>query len=500
MNPVDSPEIAQVAAAARVAVSVCHGDGIGPEITAAVLEVLAAAGARLDIEPVEIGEKVYLQGVSSGISDAAWASLKRTRLLLKGPLTTPQGGGYKSVNVTLRKTMGLFANVRPVATFHPYVPTMHPEMDVVIVRENEEDLYAGIEHRQTTDVTQCLKLITEPGTRKIVRYAFEYARHHGRRKVTCFSKDNIMKMTDGLFHRIFDEVAAEYPEIAADHMIVDIGAARLAARPGKFDVIVAPNLYGDIISDIAAEVAGSVGLAGSANIGDSIAMFEAVHGSAPDIAGQDIANPSGLLEAAVQMLTHVGQGDVAERVRNAWLATLEDGIHTPDIVGEHTTKTVGTAGFATAIVERIGRHPRKLRASSLANAKPMAVSIASTVANAAPVTKALVGVDIFLDFAELKPALLGARITEALPKSATLKFITNRGVKVWPQGFDETFCTNHWRCRFMPSTVQAEHGGANDAWVLAIMQSLAASGLEVIKIEKLYTFDGKPGFAQAQGE
>ncbi len=499
MNPTETAEIAKVGAAARVAVSVCVGDGIGPEITAAVLEVLKAAGARLDIETVEIGEKVYLQGVSSGISDAAWASLKRTRLLLKGPLTTPQGGGYKSVNVTLRKTMGLFANVRPVATFHPFVPTMHPEMNVVIVRENEEDLYAGIEHRQTTDVTQCLKLITEPGTRKIVHYAFEYARHHGRRKVTCFTKDNIMKMTDGLFHRIFDEIATDYPEIAADHMIVDIGAARLAARPGKFDVIVAPNLYGDIISDIAAEVAGSVGLAGSANIGDTIAMFEAVHGSAPDIAGRDMANPSGMLEAAVQMLTHIGQGEVAENVRNAWLATLEDGIHTADIVGEFTTRKVGTRAFAEAIVARMGKRPVKLPAAALAQARPMKLAPLAP-RTAKPIEKRLVGVDIFLDFADLRPALLGARITEALPRSATLKFITNRGVKVWPHGFDETFCTNHWRSRFMPSEVQAEHGGANDAWVLAIMQSLAASGLEVIKIEKLYTFDGEPGFAQAQGE
>ena len=500
MNPQDHPAAANAAARLSAAVTVCVGDGIGPEISSAVLRILEAAGARLAVEHVVIGEKVYLEGISSGISQAAWDSLKRTRLLLKGPLTTPQGGGYKSVNVTLRKTMGLYANVRPVSTFHPFVATMHPEMDVVIVRENEEDLYAGIEHRQTVDVTQCLKLISEPGTRKIVRYAFEYARHHGRRKVTCFTKDNIMKMTDGLFHRIFDEVARSYPEIVADHMIIDIGAARLAARPGQFDVIVAPNLYGDIISDIAAEVAGSVGLAGSANIGDTIAMFEAVHGSAPDIAGRDIANPSGMLEAAVLMLVHIGQGDVAERVRNAWLKTLEDGIHTADIAGDRSVERVGTRAFADAVIARLGANPAKLKPATLAQAKPLSLSTPPTLADMKPVKKQPVGVDIFLDFPDLRPAELGRRITEAQPKSAALKFITNRGVKVWPHGFEETFCTNHWRSRFMPSEIQEGHGGANDAWVLAIMQSLAASGLEVIKIEKLYTFDGAPGFAQAQGE
>lgn len=291
-----------------VPVTVAHGDGIGPEIMRATLDILSGAGAQLDIEEVQIGEAVYLRGHTSGIDPQAWESLRRTKVFLKAPITTPQGGGFKSLNVTVRKTLGLYANVRPCVAYAPFVPTRHPGMDVVIVRENEEDLYAGIEHRQTDEVTQCLKLISRPGCERICRYAFEYARRHGRSKVTCLTKDNIMKMTDGLFHQVFDEVAADYPEIASEHWIVDIGAAKLSDTPESFDVLVVPNLYGDILSDVAAQIAGSVGMAGSANIGDNVAMFEAIHGSAPRRAGHDVANPSGLLLGAVMMLVHIGQG------------------------------------------------------------------------------------------------------------------------------------------------------------------------------------------------
>src|SRR6476660_3234292 len=308
----------------KVPITVAHGDGIGPEIMDATLSILKEAGAAIDIEPIEIGEKVYLRGNTAGIEPSAWDSLRRTKVFLKAPITTPQGGGYKSLNVTVRKTLGLYANVRPCVSYHPFVETKHPNMDVVIVRENEEDLYAGIEHRQTQQVVQCLKLISRPGSEKIVRYAFEYARQNNRKKVTCFTKDNIMKLTDGLFHRIFDEIAAEYSDIENEHWIVDIGAAKMADTPEAFDVIVMPNLYGDILSDVAAQIAGSVGLAGSANIGDQCAMFEAIHGSAPRRAGQNLANPSGLTLAGVMMLVHIGQPEAAERVHNAWLRTLED--------------------------------------------------------------------------------------------------------------------------------------------------------------------------------
>ena len=276
-------------ATSPVPITVAHGDGIGTEIMKASLRVLEAAGARLAVEDIAIGESVYLAGNSSGIEPSAWDSLRRTKVFYKAPITTPQGGGYKSLNVTVRKSLGLFANVRPCVAYAPFVVTKHPKMDVVVVRENEEDLYAGIEHRHSDEVYQCLKLITRPGCEKIVRYAFEYALANGRKKVTCFTKDNIMKMTDGLFHKVFDEIGAEYPAIEQEHMIVDIGAARLADTPEIFDVIVMPNLYGDILSDVAAQIAGSVGLAGSSNIGAHGAMFEAIHGSAPPLAGKDVA-------------------------------------------------------------------------------------------------------------------------------------------------------------------------------------------------------------------
>src|SRR5229473_2590212 len=334
-----------------VPITVAHGDGIGPEIMSATLHILKAAGANLDIETIDIGEKVYLAGNSAGIEPSAWESLRRTQVFLKAPITTPQGGGFKSLNVTTRKTLGLYANVRPCVSYHPFVETKHHKMDDVIVRENEEVLYAGIEYRLTDNEVECLKLISRPGCEKIVRYAFEYARQHNRKKVTCFTKDNIMKMTDGLFHKVFDEIAAEYPEIQNEHWIVDIGAAKLADTPEAFDVVVMPNLYGGILSDVAAQISGSVGLAGSANIGDYCAMFEAIHGSAPRRAGQNLANPSGLLLAAVMMLVHINQPDIATLVHNAWLRTIEDGIHTYDIYVEGVSKQrAGTKEFAEAII------------------------------------------------------------------------------------------------------------------------------------------------------
>ncbi|NBX19784.1 MAG: NADP-dependent isocitrate dehydrogenase, partial [Bacteroidia bacterium] len=299
-------------------ITIAYGDGIGPEIMEATLAILEAAGAGLTYDFIEVGEKVYLSGNTAGISSEAWDTIRRNKVFLKSPITTPQGGGYKSLNVSTRKFLGLYANVRPCFSLHPMVKTSHPLMDLVIVRENEEDLYAGIEHQQTDEVVQCLKLISRPGCEKIVRYAFEFAKQQNRKKVTCFTKDNIMKQTDGLFHKVFDEIAQEYPNIENEHWIIDIGAAKLADTPEYFDVIVMPNLYGDVLSDVAAQITGSVGLAGSANIGEECSMFEAIHGSAPRRAGQDIANPSGLLQGAIMMLNHINQNDVAERVHNAW--------------------------------------------------------------------------------------------------------------------------------------------------------------------------------------
>src|ERR1051326_4565137 len=383
---------------AKTPITVAHGDGIGPEIMNATLQILEAAGAAIESETIEIGEKVYLRGIATGIEPSAWESLRRTKVFLKAPITTPQGGGYKSLNVTTRVMFGLYANVRPCVSYYPFVDTKHPTMDVVIIRENEEDLYTGIEYRQTQEMVESLKLISRPGSEKIIRYAFEYARSHNRKKVTCFMKDNIMKLTDGLFHRIFDEVAAGYPDIRNEHWIVDIGAAKLADTPEAFDVVVLPNLYGDILSDVAAQVAGSVGLAGSANIGDRCAMFEAIHGSAPRRAGQNIANPSGLLLGAVMMLVHIDQPDVATSVHNAWLRTVEDGIHTYDIYVDGVSKQkVGTREFADAVIARLGQVPEVLKAVSYTHA-PQHSSYAPTTSTPSSEQKDLVGVDVFLDW------------------------------------------------------------------------------------------------------
>lgn len=475
-------------------ITVAKGDGIGPEIMDATLTILKAAGARLDIDEIEVGEKVYLAGNSAGISNEAWETIRRNKIFLKAPITTPQGGGYKSLNVTTRKTLGLFANVRPCKSLHPFIATKHPEMDVVIVRENEEDLYAGIEHQQTDEVVQCLKLISRPGCEKIVTYAFEYARKFGRKKVTCFTKDNIMKQTDGLFHKVFDEIALKYPEIENEHWIVDIGAAKLADTPEAFDVIVMPNLYGDVLSDVAAQITGSVGLAGSSNIGHDHAMFEAIHGSAPRRAGQNMANPSGLIQGAILMLQHIGQSDIAQKVQNAWLKTMEDGIHTYDVYNDKvSTKKVGTKEFAEAVVANLGKEPKMLKKVELKNSGTIQIPkhVRRPKAN-----KELVGVDVFVHWEGTNPNTIGDKLQALNNDSLKLSMITNRGVKVWPNGYEETFCTDHWRCRF--SAVEGKQPTKED--IIAVLNKAVENDVDAIKTENLYNFDGVRGYSLGQGQ
>ena len=475
-------------------ITVAKGDGIGPEIMDATLEIILAAGAKLEIDEIEVGEKVYLAGNSAGIAPESWETIRRNKIFLKSPITTPQGGGYKSLNVSTRKFLGLYANVRPCVSLHPFVSTKHPIMDIVIVRENEEDLYAGIEHQQTDEVVQCLKLISRPGCEKIVRYAFEYARQQKRKKVTCFTKDNIMKQTDGLFHQVFDEIAKEYPEIENEHWIVDIGAAMIADTPEVFDVIVMPNLYGDMLSDVAAQITGSVGLAGSSNIGEECAMFEAIHGSAPRIAGQNIANPSGLLQGAVMMLNHIGQTQVAEKVHNAWLKTLEDGIHTPDIYSEATSKQkVGTKEFAKAVIANLGLKPNVFRPVSFANNSALNLP---TYTRKASAKKELVGVDIFVHWNGMDANELAEKVKKIEHAGVKLSMITNRGIKVWPEGFKETFCTDHWRCRFKPEGKEE----MTKLHILQLLNNALSANIDCVKTENLYAFDGKDAFSLGQGQ
>ena len=481
--------------AAKIPITVARGDGIGPEIMAATLHVLEAAGAALEIEAIEVGEKVYLRGNPSGIEPSSWESLLRTKVFLKAPITTPQGEGYKSLNVTTRKTLGQYANVRPCVSYHPFVDTKHPYMDLVVVRESEEDLYAGVEYQLSPEMTSAIKLISRPGTEKIVRYAFEYARRHNRRKVTCFTKDNVLKMTDGLFHKIYDEIAAEYPDIQKEHWMLDIGAAKMADTPEAFDVIVLPNLYGDVLSDVAAQIAGSVGLAASANIGDNCSMFEVIHGSAPRRAGQNLANPSGLLLSAVLMLVHIHQPDVAERVHNAWLRTIEDGIHTYDIYSEGvSTQKVGTKEFAAAVIARLGQKPNRLKPVSYAKAPAMATGAhVSSTSNSRMDMK---GIDVIVNWPSRKPQELAALVEKQAGEGLQLQMIDNRGTVVWPAGLAaaETFCTDTFRCRF------TSDGSADKNKMFALVQRISDAGVDIVMTASLRSYDGVAGYSLAQGQ
>jgi isocitrate dehydrogenase len=473
-------------------ITVAHGDGIGPEIMAATLKILDAAGANLEYEEIEIGEKQYLRGIDTGMDPGAWDSLRKTKVFLKAPITTPRGGGYKSLNVTTRKAFGLYANVRPCVSYRPFIRTKHPDMDVVVIRENEEDLYSGIEHRQTDQVYQCLKLFSRPGCEKIIRYAFEYAMEYNRKKVSCFVKDNIMKITDGLFHKVFNEIAVEYPEIETDNWIIDIGAARLADTPEMFDVIVTPNLYGDILSDVAAQIAGSIGIAGSANIGEHMAMFEAIHGSAPDIAGKNIANPSGLLLGAVMMLVHLHEVESAAKIHNAWLRTIEEGYHTGDIFERGISKIrVGTDEFADAVINHLGEKPHELKDAHYFAPKVLKKYTARTTKD----DKKLVGVDVFLDWDKGSPNDLGETLSKVSAEGLKLKVITNRGIKVYPEGLSETFCTDHWRCRFW----SGEWKQINSKDIVSLLEKVNEAGFDFIKTENLYTFNDELGFSEVHG-
>ncbi|MEM7617182.1 MAG: NADP-dependent isocitrate dehydrogenase [Pseudomonadota bacterium] len=482
-------------------IAVAYGDGIGPEIMDAVLRILKESGAALKIDTIKVGEECYEKGYSNGVPPDSWKIIEANKILLKAPITTPLGKGYKSMNVTLRRYLGLYANIRPSSAYAPFVKTFHPDMDVVIIRENEEGLYAGIEYRQTHNVYQCLKLFSRTGCERIIHYAFEYAVRNNRKKVTCFSKNNIMKMTDGLFANVFDEIATQYPKIEADHMLIDIGTAKLANNPEMFDVIVTSNLYGDIISDVAAEVSGSVGMAGSANIGTEYAMFEAVHGSAPDIAGQNIANPSGLLNAAIMMLVHLGELEIAEKIHNALLKTIEDGIHTGDIYDSGNSKEkVGTKEFADAVIARLGATPNNFeKANYIADGNEKnhdSLKIEDVIVNKKE-EKQLVGTDIFLDWVGASPEHLADLINKLVEgQQLKLQLISSRGLKVWPGKMPNVAIGDHWRLRFLPEGEKI----TTQKYINELISAITEQEYNIIKIENLYLFDNNLGFTLAQGE
>ncbi len=473
-------------------ITVYRGVGIGPEIVDATLEILEAAGANFTYEFIEIGLEQYRRGYESGIPPEAWEIIRSNRVFLKGPVITPQGSGMKSLTVTLRNALGVFANIRPVRSFTPFVPSHFPQMDLVVIRENSEELYTGIEYQQTPEMVQSLKLVSWPASERIIRYAFEFARAFGRRKVTCMTKDNILKQTDGLFHRVFTQIARQYEDIEAEHLIIDIGAALVAHQPERFDVIVTLNLYGDILSDITAQLTGSVGLGGSANIGHRYAMFEAVHGSAPDIAGKGIANPSGIINAAGMLLNHIGAPELAAKIQNALLKTLEDGIHTRDInYPPHTKHAVDTKTFVHAIIERLGEEPAFLR--PILPTAPMG-QIQVIPSYPERQIKSLVGVDIFIDWNDRgrAPDKLGQGLEAISGELFDLEWISNRGTIVYPNRSPEVFLTDHWQCRFL-----ARGNAIAYSHVIDLLRRLDEQAYSVIKTENLYNFGGRRSYSLA---
>ncbi len=499
-------------------ITIAYGDGIGPEIMESVLQILQACKTKLKFSIIEVGENIYKKGFNSGLMPSAWQELENSKILLKAPITTPQGGGYKSLNVTLRKKLGLYANIRPVASFYPYVSTNFPQMDLVVVRENEEDLYTGIEHRHSLDSYQCLKIATKSSCEKIVRFAFDYAVKNKRNKVSCFSKDNIMKRTDGIFHEVFNKIAKEYPDIQNDHHIIDIATARVAAKPQIFDVIVTTNLYGDIISDVAAEISGSVGLAGSANIGDNYAMFEAIHGSAPDIANQDIANPSGLLQACIMMLKHIGYNKDAAKIRNALYKTIEDGIHTADIYNKNSSvKKVGTKDFTKAIIDNLESSPRSLAIADFGDdnyievAKNNKNDIDSiNIKHQKNTEKSLIGFDLFIDYNENFESLL--KILQNLESDIfEIKTISCKGLLLWPlidkhmmpqstSGLITLRLIAKGVCGKYSNQIINTKKNILKQDILDMMKYFIENNLDFVKYEGLYHFAGIAGYSASQGE
>jgi isocitrate dehydrogenase len=476
------------------AVTLIPGDGIGPECVRSAQRILEAAGALLTWEEHHAGESVFKRGIPSGVPAETIESIRRTRLVLKGPLGTPVGYGEKSANVTLRKLFETFANVRPVRELPGVVtPYTGRKLDLVVIRENVEDLYAGIEHQQSPSVAQCLKLISRKGCEKIVRFAFEYARAEGRKKVHCATKSNIMKLTEGLLKRTFERIAPEYPGIEANHIIIDNCAHQLVKKPEQFDVIVTTNMNGDIISDLTSALIGGLGFAPSANIGNEVAIFEAVHGTAPKYAGKDVINPLAVVLSAVLMLRYLGDSARADRIENAIYYTLEAGqLRTGDVVGYD--QGCRTSALTDEIIKNLGQTAVSLRA--VPQRQTMTPVIHTRFDAEAPRQRRVIGLDLFLETPHT-PAELGAAL-EALAEghAVKLKMISNRGTQVYPATGAITDCVDQFRCRFLQRQTD---GDLSDADLLKFVAAVAAKH-RWMHIEKLQEFDGTISFTKAQGE
>jgi isocitrate dehydrogenase len=476
---------------AKQKITILAGDGIGPEVVESALAIIQATGANVEFERCEAGARAFQKGVVTGIPKETIESIERTRVVLKGPLETPIGYGGRSANVTLRTLFETYGNIRPVREL-PGVQTAFTgrNLDIVIVRENIEDLYAGIEYMQTPGVAESLKLISREGCEKIVRLAFAFAIAEGRKWVHCATKANIMKLTEGLLQHTFEEFAPQYPSIVSRHILIDNCAHQLAMRPEQFDVIVTTNMNGDILSDLTSGLTGGLGFAPSANIGNDVSIFEAVHGSAPDIAGKNKANPTALVLSAAMMLRHIGEGKAASDVEQAVLVTLESGVRTSDMMG--VQNPTSTTDFTKAVIANLGKQsklspPRDYKKVEL---PPMNPGV-----NVVPVDERRVtGVDVYVE-SVLEPKELAASLdTLVATTPLRLQMITNRGAMVYPSTDRRVSLVDHFRCRFVPRDSAVDLG---DAVILALLQTLAGQH-RWMHVEKLQEFDGEPAFSKSQ--
>ena len=472
-------------------VTVIPGDGIGPEVIAAALKVVEATGVKVVADVQQAGAEVFRKGVASGVPPETIASIEATKVVLKGPLETPIGHGNKSANVTLRTLFETYGNLRPVREL-PGVTTPFTgrKLDIVIVRENVEDLYTGIEYMQTPSVAQALKIITRLGCEKIVELAFEFAMAAGRERVHCATKANIMKLTEGMMQHTFEEIAPRYPQIEAKHILIDNCAHQLAMRPEQFDVIVTTNMNGDILSDLTSGLTGGLGFAPSANIGSEVAIFEAVHGSAPDIAGRNIANPTAIILSAAMMLRHIGEGTAANDIEQAVLVTLESGTRSADMAG--TAEPSSTTEFTDTIIANLGRESSTSAARDFHAVRiaPMREEVSVVAAS----TRRVTGVDVFIE-SDLQPAALGESLGELVAATTlSLQNIGNRGNIVFPVTEQTVSLVDQYRCRFL---ARNRHADISDPEILSLLTRIGDSH-RWMHVEKLQQFDGEDAFSRTR--
>jgi isocitrate dehydrogenase len=470
-------------------ITVIPGDGIGPEVIAAALKVIEATGVSVEPEMREAGRSAFEKGIDSGVPPETIDSIANTKVVLKGPLETPIGHGQKSANVTLRTLFETFGNLRPVREL-PGVTTPFTgrKLDIVIVRENVEDLYTGIEYMQTPGVAEALKIISRAGCERIVELAFEFAISAGRQRVHCATKANILKLTEGMLQRTFEEIAPQYPDIEAKHILIDNCAHQLAMRPEQFDVIVTTNMNGDILSDLTSGLTGGLGFAPSANVGSDVAIFEAVHGSAPDIAGKNVANPTAVILSAAMMLRHIGEGKAANEIEHAVLVTLESGVRTADMAGK--AKASSTIEFADAVISNLGETSEVGANREFEEVKlpPRREEVSAVEVK----TRRVTGVDVYIE-STLQPQELGDELTAATAQSSlALQAITNRGNTVYPATGNHISLVDHYRCRFLAKSRSAD---VSDPEILSLLTHIGETQTWM-HVEKLYLFGGEDGFSR----